>query len=418
MKNFLFFLSTFSVITIYSCKTSEKNNEQFNLLSELKNPQISQSVNNFGLNIFKQLDSLQPNSNLFISPFSIFQALSMTLNGANGITKEEMIKVLGLTDYSLQQLNEFNQSLINGLSISNSQVIFEIANSIWYRQEFNVLHEFIELNKRFYFAEVNKCNFTDPSTVDLINNWCKEKTNNNISKILDQISDDAFMYLINAIYFNGKWKFSFDESKTKETEFFLEDNSVVLHKQMIVEATLKYYSCDEFSIVELPYSDSSYNMTLILPENNLKVSDLIKTLDIKKYLKARGNMSYNKVVVKMPRFKIEFNSLLNKPLINMGMSTAFDKNNADFSNIREEKNIFISKLIHKTFIENQEKGTEASAVTAVEISLTSVNPDTKENIKWFIADRPFIFAITENSSGIVLFIGKISNPLNEKININ
>ena len=396
-----------------ACSDDNAGNAVNDVKSQLKSAQLVEASNEFGINLFKKTNDLAPDKNLFVSPFSALQALSMTYNGANGITKSEMAKALCFKDASDAQVNEYNQSLAKALLNADSKVLFEIANSIWYRQEYNVFPAFIEVSQNSYNAEVKPCNFSDPSTLNAINDWCKNKTHEKIPTILDQIPDKAFMYLINAIYFKGSWQYSFDKAKTQTADFYLSNDAKVGHSQMMLQTKLKYFSNNDYSMVELPYGSGTFNFVILLPNYNKTVDDIINNMSPQQWKESMTNMTKNDVVVKMPKFKLECEGLLNKPLKIMGMPTAFEDTTADFSKITTDVGLYISRVIHKTFIDLNEEGTEAAAVTAVEMSFTSIGGETNTT-KWFTANKPFVYAITEKSTGAILFIGKMINPTEEK----
>lgn len=395
-----------------ACSDDNAENQVNDIKSQLKSAQLVEASNDFGINLFKKTNELAPDKNLFVSPFSALQALSMTYNGANGITKSEMAATLGFKDASETQVNEYNQSLAKALLYADAKVMFEIANSIWYRQEYNVLPAFIEVNQNSYNAEVKPCNFSDPSTLNAINNWCKNKTHEKIPTILDQIPEDAFMYLINAIYFKGSWQYSFDKSKTQTADFYLSNDAKIDHSQMVLQTQLNYSSNNSYSAIELPYGSGTFNFVILLPNYNKTVDDIINGMSPQQWKESMTNMAKSDVVVKMPKFKLECEGLLNKPLKSMGMPKAFT-DSADFSKITTDAGLFISRVIQKTFIDLNEEGTEAAAVTAVEVSFTSTGGETNTT-KWFTANKPFVYAITEKSTGAILFMGKMLNPTEEK----
>ncbi len=409
MKNLLFVLTLIlGGLCFFGCKKDVvKNSIKEDVKSQLKSAQIVNASNKFCFELFSKVQDKAPDKNLFISPFSTMEALSMTYNGAAGTTKNEMSNVLGFTGYSDQQINEYNQSLTTALTGADEKVIFEVANSIWYKQGFNVLQSFLNVNSEYYDAEVKSLDFTSPDAVTTINNWVDAKTHDKIQTIIDEIPSGVVMYLINAIYFKGTWQFQFDKTKTTTTDFFLSDGTTVQQEQMSMEAEINYYSNDDFQVVELPYGDGTFNFVIILPAPGKNVNDITSGLTDIKWNEIIDSMSKVKVVVNIPKFNFEFNSLLNDPLINIGMISAFDSNNADFSGIDSLRDLYISRVIHKTYISLDEEGTEAAAVTAVEVKPTCVGPD---GTKYFIANKPFIYAITEKSTGAVLFIGKMLDP--------
>jgi serine protease inhibitor len=409
MKTIPYFIAAALFIVACSKDESSNNSDASSVLSKLKTAELVTASNEFGFGLLKKTDSLTEDKNVFISPFSALQALSMTYNGANGQTKTEMANALGFSGYTDTEINEYNQSLSNALLEADSKVELEIANSIWYRTGFNVLSNFININQNYFDAEVNEADFTDAQTVTDINNWCSEKTHEKIPEVIRTIPENAVMYLINAIYFKGTWQYAFDSTKTTETIFYKEDGTTVLHNQMALETELNYYSSDNFQLVELPYGDGQFNFVVVLPKNDLTVSDLIQSFNKESWGNAIENTAKTKLVVMMPKFKFEFNGMFNTPLESMGMPTAFSPDDADFTNINQNGDLYISTVLQKTYIDLNENGTEAAAVTIVGVGTTSEGPGTDE-ATYFIADRPFLYAITEKSTGAILFIGKMMDP--------
>ena len=402
------FLLIFLLLSISTyCTKKEDNNSTKEVKEQIKSLHLINASNDFGFNLFRKVDSLSYNTNVLVSPFSALQALSMTYNGADKDTKQAMANTLGFANFSQEEINDYNLSLTNALLSADENVRMEIANSIWYRKKYVIEKDFIDINKKYFNAEVEEANFDDPKTVDIINNWCSDKTHGKINKIIDQIPSDAIMYLINAIYFLASWQYAFDKTQTTETQFWLEDGSYKMHQQMSLQAELFYYTDDKLSIVELPYGNGKFSMVLILPNNKGKISDIIKSLNDNNWANLLSKMQVKNTIVKIPKFKLEYNSILNQPLKDMGMRIAFS-DLADFTKINKDGNSSISKVYHKTYIDVYEEGTEAAAVTAVEIRLTSINEPS--DIQYFVAVHPFIYAIIEKTTGVILFIGKEMDP--------
>ncbi len=401
-----------------NCKRENDNqNQSGTVKSKLKSAGIVEASNIFGINLLKEIEKNDSGKNIFISPFSALEAFSMAYNGASGTTKEEMANVLGFSSYSDSEVNNYNKSLTSALINADNKVIFQVANSIWYRQGFVVLQPFIDINQNYYDAEVTSLDFTNPDAVNTINNWVNSKTNGKIPTIISDIPQAAMMYIINAIYFKGTWKYAFDKSKTIQTDFFKEDGTTVQQQQMEMEAGINYYNSSELQAVELPYGSGVFNLLIILPQQRGKINDFISALTDIKLQNISDSLNNTKVIVKMPKFKIELTGILNSPLINMGMVSAFDPyGSADFSRIDGKRDLFISNVIHKTYIELDEEGTEAAAVTSIGI-VTSCYPCSSDTTPYFIANRPFIFAITEQSTGAVLFIGTIMDPTVSEVDI-
>lgn len=412
MKRMIYLIAimalTFSLTTCSKSPTEPSKREVRELTSVEKT--LVEADNSFGLKVFQAINQDEKNKNVFISPLSISMALGMTLNGANGATKEAMQHALELAGLSDQQINENYQSLIDLLVGLDPKVKFQIANSIWYRNDFAFKESFININKQYFYTKVAGLDFSNPQSANIINGWVDENTNGKIKKIVDQIEAHIVMFLINAIYFKGTWTYEFDKSQTQDDLFNLPDGSQKTVPMMTQSRELPYYENDQFQAVDLPYGDGLFSMTIILPAPDINAEDFLSALSAENWNQWTGSFSKRNGVLYFPRFKLEYEKLLNDALKSLGMAIAFDQNQADFTRMFDKVgglNLFIDKVKHKSFVEVNEEGTEAAAVTSVEIGLTSVGPGSPFVMR---VDRPFIFAIRESHSGTILFVGKIVNP--------
>jgi serpin B len=331
----------------------------------------------------------------------------MTYNGSAAATREAMEAALKLEGFTEEEINDGYKSIIDQLLDLDPKVVMEIANSIWYKKGFEVENDFINTNKEHFYAEIRELDFNRPDARDIINQWVSEHTNELIEEIIDNIPPEAVMYLINAIYFKGTWTYEFDPEDTQLRPFYPEEGPSDDVSSMRQETALNYFQNSLLQLAELPYGDEKYSMLVLLPSNNNSCVDILAELSTEKLDSWTNGLAETNVLVQLPKFKFETFKLLNDPLTSMGMGVAFS-DNADFTRINPEGNLFISRVMHKTFIDVNEEGTEAAAVTAVEISLTSAGGEPQP--VYFIADRPFLFLIRENSSGSILFIGKLSQP--------
>lgn len=401
----------FVLAAVVSCQQENITpDETKNIQLDEKSAQLVEADNTFGLEAFRLIRESSDKENLMVSPLSISVALAMAYNGAEGATKTEMEKTLKLNGLSTEQINNSYKMLIDALQSVDKDVVFEIANAIFYAQGFNVKADFINTNKTFYDAEVESLNFSLTSAVETINSWVADKTNNKIPTIIDQLSPDDRMVLLNAIYFNGTWTTEFEEEGTKMLNFNKVDNSTIEVATMSKEDKLGYTTNSLFSAIKLPYGTGQYNMLVFLPEGENNSNDLIKELSANNWKKWMEDFEIeDNVVVKMPRFKFAFESPLNDVLKQMGMINAFQPNIADFSKISDE-DLFISSVRHKSFIDVNETGTEAAAVTSVTFTTTSVGPGDGIQRIYFTVNKPFVFAITEKDTDAILFIGEVQNP--------
>ena len=367
---------------------------------------LIESDNKFGLKLFREIIKEEKDKNVFISPLSISMALGMTNNGANGETQEAMQEVLELSGMTLQEVNESYQSLIELLSGLDPKVQFQIANSIWYRLGLTPETEFVTLCKEYFDALVSGLNFADPNASKIINAWVEESTNGKIDEIVDDpIGDLTLMFLINAIYFKGTWTYQFEEDSTRDTVFTLPDGTQKPCKMMQQSAFCDYFSSDDFKAVDLPYGDGDFSMTIFLPDPDTDIDSLVAEFTPENLEYWLGSFSSDSGDIFIPKFKIEYDLLLNGVLKALGMEIAFDCKRADFSNMYEDAEVCIGRVKHKTYVEVNEEGTEAAAVTSVEMITTSIGSPSLIRV-----DRPFIVLIRENVSQTILFIGKIVEP--------
>ncbi len=370
-----------------------------------KSAEIIRADREFAFELFREVCTLNEQENIMVSPLSVSYALGMTLNGAAGTTRDAFRDVLHFGDLTDQEVNESYQDLMDQMVRLDEQVKFSIANSIWYRLGYQVLEEFITTNRTYFDAMVSELDFSDPQSVEIINDWIEEKTNDKIRDMLDQIPGDAVMYLINAIYFNAKWKYGFDPEDTSPGTFYPEDGTTHTADFMKLKGSFNYYQkTSDYSAVELPYGDSTFSMVVVLPGQGKTVEEMAENLDLELWESWFATPVYRDVQIELPKFKYGFKDLLNDPLKNLGLGVAFSEG-ADFSRISPGGGIYISRVIHQTFIDVQEEGTEAAAATIVELrEVASPGPPV------FRADRPFLYLIKENSTGAILFMGKVGRP--------
>ncbi len=389
-----------------ACETNPSVPESKDLNLNLKSLELLESDNAFGLELFTEvMQDAEPEENIMISPLSVALALGMTYNGSASTTREAMEKTLRLEGLTQDEINDGYKSIIDQMLDLDPKVLMEIANSIWYREGFEVEDDFIKTNEEHFYAEVQSLDFSRPDATDIINQWVSDHTNELIEEIIDAIPAEAVMYLINAIYFKGTWTYEFDPNETGQKLFYPEEGASFETPAMRQETKLNYYKNQLFQLLELPYGDQKFSMLVFLPSGDQTCDDILAELDNDNWNSWTNNLSETNVQVQLPKFKFETFKLLNDPLTSMGMGIAFS-DVADFTGINPAGNLFISRVLHKTFIDVNEEGTEAAAVTAVEISLTSVGSGPVT----FIADKPFLFVIRENSTGSILFMGKLSQP--------
>jgi serpin B len=371
--------------------------------------QLVVSSNAFGFEFFKKVHEVSgSSSNLMVSPLSVSLALGMARNGASGSTLQAMNNTLGFAGMSDAQVNESYQHIIGTFTSLDPKVKLQIANSTWYRSGFGVEPSFISTNQQYFDSEVTALNFADPAAVNTINGWVSDKTNKLIPTIIDQIPADAVMYLVNAVYFKGLWKYQFETSNTAPKPFTLSDGSVVQAPSMNQHATFPYFKGTGFEAIELLYNQGNFVMSVILPDAGKSIGDIIPLLSQESWNTWSKQFADRDIQLQLPKFKYAYEEKQMKPVLTgMGMGVAFDADQADFTRINSEGGLYISRVLHKSYIATDEAGTEAAAVTAVEIGVTSVGPD---QVYHFTVNRPFIYFIQEKSTGTILFIGTVMNP--------
>ncbi len=396
-----------SVFVFSACDLNQIEKETEINLTE-KTARLLEAENEFGFELFRLVYGTETkHENVMLSPLSVSLALAMTYNGANGETKmamEKTLKVYGLTP---DDINKSYFDLVNALKSLDQKVLLEIANAIFYRNDFAVENNFVNTNRKYYNAEISSLDFNSPQAVNTVNNWVAEKTHDKITTILDRITPQQVMFLLNAIYFKGTWTKEFNSKSTELQAFYPEPGSAIQTENMQRADTLPYASNNLFSAVQLSYGKGSYNMYVFLPNQDKTLQDIVDNLDANNWetwIKS-FNITQN-VDIKFPKFKYGYEIKLNDILTEMGMGVAFT-GAADFTGINRDGGLKIDYVKHKTFIEVDEKGTEAAAVTIVAIERTSAGP---QKIPFYV-NRPFFYAITEKSTGAVLFMGTVKNPL-------
>lgn len=359
----------------------------------------------FAFKLFSQTLQQDSQKNVFISPTSVSIALSLLYNGADGETKQQMAKVLELKDLSLEEVNNSYQQLQSILE-NNEEVNLSIANSIWLKKGFPVKAQFIENNQKYYQAEITELDFNNPDAKTTINNWVKKETNGKIEDIIDEINSDHVLFLINAIYFQGNWTEEFDPKLTQKQPFFLENGTEISIDLMSQTGEKMYYENDDFQAVSLPYGkNKNLSMYIFLPKENSNINSFMKNLTAENWQEWQDKFTSQEGFVSLPKFKIEYEITLNKTLQSLGMTEIFSSK-ANFKNITS-KRVAVDEVKHKTFIEVNEEGTEAAAATSIGIRLTSI--PINEPFRMII-NRPFFYAIQDNNTGTILFMGKMLNP--------
>ncbi len=368
--------------------------------------------NRFAFKLFNEVNEQDAGKNIFISPLSVGMALGMTYNGAAGTTRQAMQEALELQDMTIDEVNQSYRSLIDLLRDLDPRVEFLLANSIWYRNTMTFQQDFLDLTAQYFDAEISALDFDSPEAANTINDWVYQNTSGRIEEIVDDPIDPmTIMFLINAIYFKADWASQFDKDLTDDAPFFLADGSQTTVQMMSQEEDvfIRYHhdQANGIQVVDLPYGGQAYSMTILLPESAQEIESLVDLLSRDQWNLWVGSLDSTARRVSMPKFRLEYELNMNDVLSSLGMEIAFDPNAADFTNMYAPGGVFINKVKHKTFVDVNEEGTEAAAVTSVEMNLTSAGPGP------IVIDRPFVFVIRENYSGTILFAGKMVEPGSE-----
>lgn len=368
---------------------------------------IANATTNFGLDLLREVNREFPDSNVFLSPLSASMALGLSLNGANGTTYDEMRGALALPNQPLADLNAGYRSLITLLRGLDATVDMRLANSVWYRNSFGpqIAPTFLADAQTFFDARVTGLDFGNAQAPSTINAWVAEQTNNKITKIVEQIPAQTVMYVINAVYFKGSWRDGFDARKTAAAQFTTASGSRVPVQMMTRKGKVRARTSAGIDVLELPYGGDAFVMTIVAPPSTQSIDNFISALTPATWeslVTGLGSVDWD---VYLPKFTLEFEDALKDDLQALGMRQAFVEGGADFTRLSPTlgREMFISQVKQKTFVDVNEVGTEAAAVTSVEFGVTSLPPAIR-------IDRPFVFAIRERLSGTVLFMGKIIHP--------
>ena len=414
MKHTIFqiLLLCMSITALQSCNSSRKSaqnssaqGKEFNLV------QLAESNNRFALDLFKQVNPGR--ENIIYSPYSISNILALVYGGTREQTAAEMAEVLYFPQ-NHQDLHGAEKKLGESLDSVNFSpgTEMEIANAIWAQENFTFLPGYFELAGKFYGAPLELVDFIpedrrEKSRIQ-INEWVSGNTRQHIRDLIPPglLNTNTRMVLTNAIYFNGKWEYPFTKDSTLPSVFHVSREESLNTMFMSQTKTFPYYEDEEVQALSLPYKGERMSMLIILPKNTEGWKIVSRVLDPERLQIVISNMQSEKVRVAIPRFKTEMNLNLRKELVTMGMEEAFSRN-ADLSGMTGEKNLFISEVIHKAYIEVTEAGTEAAAATAAIVGLKAA---LEEGPKQFRADHPFIYFLRDDKTGCIIFAGRLVRP--------
>ncbi len=356
----------------------------------------------FAFKLFGQLAQLNVEQNLFVSPSSIAMALAMTYNGAAGKTQQAMVETLELEEMSPEEINQAYAELQANLAQIDPQVELNIANSLWAHEGCVLNDQFVKQNQQAFNAKVSTLDFSDPQAVATINHWVDANTKGKIPEIIKEITPEQVMFLINAVYFKGEWSRQFDKAKTREGVFHLPGGKEKKVLMMAQSEVFPYFWGEGFQAISLPYGIGRMRMHVFLPNEDSNLAAFLANLGSDNWAQWLSRFRPERVVVRLPRFKLEYEKDLSDTLRDLGMTIAFG-NEADFPNMCSNgSKLFIGYVKHKAVVDVNEEGTVAAAATAVAME-TSLPPE-------FTVNRPFFFTIDDAHTGAILFMGAVYDP--------
>ena len=357
--------------------------------------------NTFALNLFNKVSGMDSK---VVSPLSVTGLMSILANGAEGETRQEILNTLGWNGASMDEINALYGYLIKKAGKLDPSTTVSIADYIAVNKNNKVKKEFGQTVSDWFKAEVGSLDFTSGKTTGIINDWCSKHTDGMIPEIIDNVDPDAVAYIMNAIYFNGSWTDKFDAKDTKLERFRGYTRDIKKVKMMHRNDEYLYTSNKTYSAVRLPYGNGSYTMTVLLPNEDKSIDEMMKVVNAKELSSLGRSMENCKVDLKLPKFTTEVELLLNDVISALGAPTMFHSS-ADFSRLADG-NMFVSKMLQKAKIEVSEEGTKAAAVTAAIMTMSALAPEPRQ--VEFHADRPFVYFISESSTGAIFFIGQFT----------
>lgn len=388
---------------IYSCEKDDQNNPEPIDLEEFKSELLNSEVE-FSLDLFLKIQSEFPDSNLCLSPYSAYVCLAMAANGAQGSNLLEFLNVLGLSKNNLEALNQVVVDLRDSLLNADPMTKFTSVNSLWYNNNWQVYEDYQSNLREYYNAKVSGLDFSNPSSVDTINDWVSYHTNDKIKELVDEISPGDICFLINAVYFNGQWTQVFDRDQTRVKRFYRPNGENSECNLMDVLGAFNVFYDDKLIAAELPYGNKAFAMYVFMPRKSTQtLADFFEESLLGRWPAIRNDFYIDTTRIKLPQFSFENDFKLKTHLKSLGLNEAFESS-ADFSKMGPGP-LWISKVRQKTFIDVNEDGTEAAAATAISVVGSALIPYT--------FNRPFIYVIADRATGTIIFIGQVTDPKND-----
>lgn len=353
----------------------------------------------------EELKNQGQHESILLSPQSASYALSMLANGAADETQTEIMKVLGFDEFTLDEMNKYNQKLMKGLVELDNTTTVNMANSLWLDNEFKALDDYKKVLKEAYEAEVFVEDFAQRGTMGKINEWCSEKTDGCIPHFLKEWNEDGKTILANALYFKGKWLMPFEKKDTGKGVFTLASGQSENVDFMRQTANNPYMKNEHVSVAQFAYGNGAFSMYIVLPHEGILLDEWVKSFDAGQWAVMLEGMKLQKMNVWLPKFKLERDVVMNDMLHALGLAKAFDAEEADFSALSDEY-FWIDRVMQATYISIDEEGTEGAAVTGAGWLGADLEKEESTSAVDFHANHPFLFVLQEKSTGTVLFLGK------------
>lgn len=381
---------------------SSASNERKDIVLSRTEQQMTDKNVTFAFSFFSKMNELETEKpNWMVSPLSASIALSMTANGTEGNSRNQIQEVLGFEDFQMEEVNAYNNRLADELMSLDNTTKFNLANSVWLHHEFNVYDSFIETNEEMYDAQVTSLDLTTPLALEAINNWSAEQTNNLIPEILDELPANLRFCFLNSLYFKGIWKERFKESATTDEIFTCADGKKSRVKMMKQKEVFLYCSNETFMLTKFPFGNEAFSMTVLLPNEGHTLEESLREFTAE-YWTESMKMKGEELDVQFPRFELKYEVDLIDVMKGLGITEIFDEENADFLKMTPN-NVFVNLFKQAAYIKADEEGAEAAATTIV----GGMDSDSVFKTIDFHMNRPFAFLIEEESTGVILFMGKI-----------
>lgn len=424
MKKSIILLLCAATILFSACNQNTPVNKQREVKKLVLSPQdeaINVHQNEFTLNLLKQANANETESeNVFLSPLSVSILCGMLTNGASGNTLDQILSTIGAGDFSVDDLNNYYQNILENLPYLDKTTDMKIADAIWVDDQCHAKKDFIGINKMYYLADVVNLDLQDQLAPKAINDWANKNTKGLIKEVINEpFSDDARMVLTNAIYFKGNWQVEFKKSATRDEDFTTTEGKTVtvsmmnMNEKVMVTRAPAWICSTEGGLesygarmLRLYFKDKAYCMDIILPREGVSCDEYLALLNMQALQLLETALGEYDIEVKLPKFTLKYHRDLNDDMKTLGMTDAFSGQLANFSGIAEEP-LYLSKLFQDSFLEVDEAGAKAAAVTVATMDYTSAEPDV---VPPFIVNRPFLLFIRECTYGTILFAGKIGHP--------